>query len=251
MTTNNGPSDALTIEALVDVVGRESFEAACAEAMSVSNETINSDAPHDLSDRLWYDGDESLAERLAVAAELYLRMPCYANLMYWRYSEFDEPTQARMWDAYREYLGDSRDAVSGPVEYSLWVDYFEDVTTVERAWREVAGPQEPRRPRLERVVRASGPVPWSLKAALYEDLAREGAWDEPLLGGLYGSCIDIYGSLERLPALSLFRRLQVRSNDERPRILELALTDPALPQLGHERRTYVGEILRNAKSGSP
>jgi len=243
LTTNNGPSDVLTIEALVDVVGRESFQAACAEAMSAASGPMNADAPHDLSSRLWWDGDEPLRDRLAVAVELYRRMPCYANLMYWRYSDFDEPTQGRMWGAYRGFLGDSRDAVSGPVEYSLWVDYFEDVTTVERAWREVAGPQEPRRPRLERVVRASGPVPWMLKAPLYELLQREGGWDEPLLVGLHGSCIDIYGSLERSPALHLFRRLQVSSDDERHRILELALTDQALPTLGADRRMYMAERL--------
>ncbi len=174
-------------------------------------------------------------------------MPCYANLMYWRYSEFDEPTRARMWDAYREFLGDSRDAVSAPVEYSLWVDYFEDQTTVDRAWGEVAGPQEPRRPRLERVVRSSGPVPWPRKLPLYEALAGEGGWDEALLAGLYGSCIDIFGSLERLPALRLLRRLKVRGDDERRRILELALTDRALPTLGPDRRMYVAELVRKTQ----
>lgn len=195
--------DHLTVDSLVAIVGREAFDAACEQAMSVRNESIASEVPHDLADRLWFEGEESLDERLAVAIDLYWRMPCYANLMYWRCGDFDEPTRSRMWEAFREFLADPRDAVAEPASYRLWVDYFEDTTTVDRAWREVSGPQEPRRPRLVRVVAASGPVPWPLKESLYEQLAAEGGWDEPLVAGLYGSCIDVYGSLERKPAFAV------------------------------------------------
>lgn len=242
-------SDGLTIAALIDIVGEDTFDIACAEAMS-DGTSVRSSVPHDLSGRLWFEGDESVGERLEVAAELYRRMPCYANLMYWPYDTFDERTRARMWDVYQAFLEDPRDAVAHPIAYSLWVDFFEDPRTVDRAWREVAGPQEPRRPRLERVVSASGPVAWARKASLYEQLAAEGGWDEPLIAGLYGSCVDVYGSLDRLPALRILRRVRASTNHEVYRILEQALEDPGLPQTGVDRRAYVAELLKKDQSQS-
>jgi hypothetical protein len=237
-------SDHLTVDSLVAIVGLEEFDAACKQAMSVVNESIASEVPHDLADRLWFEGDESLNERLPVAVDLYWRMPCYANLMYWPYGDFDEPTRSRMWGAFRGFLADPRDAVAEPAAYRLWVDHFEDTTTVDRAWREVSGPQEPRRPRLARVVAASGPVPWTLKESLYEQLAAESGWDEPLLAGLYGSCIDIYGSLERKPALRILRRLEAPAESQAYTILTRALEDPRLPVTGGDRRSYVAELSK-------
>jgi hypothetical protein len=178
----------------------------------------------------------------SVGFELYWRMPCYANLMYWRYDEFDEPTRAQMWDAIREFLADARDAIGEPVVYRLWVDFFEDRTTVDRAWREVSGPQEPRRPSLARVIGASGPVPWALKESLYEQLAAEGGWDGTLLAGLYGSCIDGYGSLEREPALRILRRLKASDGNQVYEVLARALEDPRLPGRGVDRRSYLTDL---------
>jgi hypothetical protein len=128
------------------------------------------------------------------------------------------------------------------------VDYFEDPTTVDRAWREVSGPQEPRRPRLDRVIAASGPVPWPLKEPLYEQLALEGGWDEPLLAGLYGSCIDVYGSLERKPALRILRRLRTSAHNPVVPLLTRALERPDLPSGGGDRRSFVAELSKKAKT---
>lgn len=244
----SGRPEPLTIDALIEVVGREAFDAACRETSSSAGGPTAPDAPHELSDRLWYAGSESLADRLPVAIELYRRMPSYANLMYWRHRhrEFDHETQARMWAAYREFLGDPDVAVAQPVAYSLWVDYFEDESTVERAWSEVSGPEEPRRPRLERVIAASGPVPWVRKALLYESLAAEGGWEDALVAGIYGSCIDLYGSIERKAALRIIRRLPPATESKEYSILLQALADPDLPDTGAERRTYVAQLTQSA-----
>jgi hypothetical protein len=150
-----------------------------------------------------------------------------------------------MWVAYREFLGDPRDAVAEPIAYALWVDYFEDATTVDRPWTEVSDPKEPRRPRLGRVMGASGPVPWSLKESLYEQLAHEGGWDEPIVAALYGSCIDIFGSLERKPALRILRKLRVPDENPVYEILARALDDPRLPTNGGDRRTFVADLAKD------
>jgi hypothetical protein len=242
----SAPRDRLTIDSLEASVGTEAFEAACRETMAAPNESTASGVPHDLAGRLWFDGTEVFDERLTVAVELYWRMPCYANLMYWPYEDFDEATRARMWDAFREFLSDPRDAVAEPVAYRLWVDHFEDTRTVERAWREVSGPQEPRRPRLLRVLPASGPVPWTLKESLYAQLSKEGGWNDSLLAGLYGSCIDIDGSLEREPALRILRALGASDDDPTFAFLARALEDPRLPRKSIDRRAYFAKLSKNA-----
>jgi hypothetical protein len=235
-------SKQLTLDALIGIVGHAAFDDACREASGSTNESIASNVPHELSDRLWYAGSESLVDRLAIAVELYRRMPCYANLMYWRYRDFDERTRARMWAAYRELVGHPDAAVAEPIAYSLWVDYFEDASTMERAWSEVAGPQEPRRPRLERVLAASGPVAWRLKSPLYEALAQEGGWDDSIVAGLYGSCVDIYGSVEREAALRILRRLREPTDNDVFRVVTRALEDPDLPVMAADRRPYVAQL---------
>jgi hypothetical protein len=240
------PASSLTLRELIRIVGQTAFDAACNEAFSSADGSVQSDVPHQLSNRLWYEGPELLGDRIAVAAELYHQMPCYANLMYWPEREFDEDARTRMWAEYRRALSDPSDRIAEPVAYSLWVDYFEDVARVERAWTEVAGLDEPRRPRLQRVISGSGPVPWELKAPVYEFLAAEGGWEDALLDGLYGSVIDIYGSLEREPALRLLQRLR-NVRDTRTRgILAKALADPALPDRGADRRLYVIDLQRES-----
>jgi hypothetical protein len=230
----------LTIQTLVDVVGADAFDEACHRAMAATTyQDFASDVPHQLSDRLWWEGDESIRERLEVAIELYGLMPSYSNTMYWRKDAFSDADWDRMWEAYRGFLGDTRIAIADPIAYSLWVDYFEDTGTVERAWRGVAGSQEPRRPRLDRVLGASGPVPWNLKQPLYQSLANEGGWDASLIEGLYGCCIDVFGSLDRKAGLRLFRQLHRSGEHSRYAVLAEALPDPRLPSTGPERRTYL------------
>jgi hypothetical protein len=138
--------------------------------------------------------------------------------------------------------------VARPVEYSLWVDYFEDTSTVERAWAEVAAVHEPRRPRLDRVLAASGPVPWDLKAPVYEALAGEGGWDDAIVAGLYGSCNDLYGSIERNAALSILRQLRDPTKDDIYRVVARVLADPDLPTTGVDRRSYVAERLERLRT---
>jgi hypothetical protein len=230
----SGPAQKLTLDALIKIVGHAAFEDACRDASDSTNDSTAQDVPHELSDRLWYAGSESFTDRLAIGVELYRRMPCYANLMYWRYRA-----------AYRELVGHPDAAVAEPIAYSLWVDYFEDASTMERAWSEVSGPQEPRRPRLERVLAASGPVAWPLKSPLYRALAEEGGWDDPIVAGLYGSCVDIYGSIEREAALGILRRLREPTKDAMYRVLTHALEDPDLPERAPDRRSYVAHLERS------
>ncbi|HJP89897.1 MAG TPA: hypothetical protein VJ850_12750 [Candidatus Limnocylindrales bacterium] len=240
MATSEAAFPQLTLQALIDIVGVDEFERESAIAHAKQRgERASLMVPHELSDRLWWEGSESPARRLEVAIELYLRIPSYGCLMYWRDETFDPPTMGAMWEAFRSFLDDPREAVADAAEYRLWVDYFEDPNTVEAAWREMTRGGPVRGRRFERLMQSSGPVPWKLKARVYAELADAGGWDEWLLGGLYGSCIDVYGQLERVPAVRLLARLRGVEDDLRYRQLAKALADPRLPVDGAQRRGYV------------
>jgi hypothetical protein len=233
----------LALDALIEIVGRDRFESASEGAWTTGQGT---DVPHELSDRLWFEGNESLSVRLAVAFELYRRMPCYANLMYIPYKDLDSAQRESFWDEYRSLLGDERGPIADPVAYSLWVDYFEDRATVQESWREVAGPQEPRISRLRRVLAASGPVPWALKFPIYNRELADARLHEPIAEGLFGSCFDIYGDLERLGALQLLGRLRVSEDYTGVGPLRVALSDPKLPSSGAERRQRYADYKRRS-----
>jgi hypothetical protein len=231
------PLGPLTVDGLIASVDRETFDRERALARrSHVNDLLTLEIPHDLADRLWFEGPEANFERLQVAVELYRLLPSYSNLMYWPYDTFDDATQAAHWDAFRSFLADPNEAIGDFAAYRLWVDYFEDPATVERAWREVSDAQEPRRPRLERVVPGSGPVPWDLKERLYRDLVDEGGWHNEVFEALFTSCFDVYGQIDREPARELLARLRHVDVDPRFHTLGRALSDPQLPLAGHLRR---------------
>jgi hypothetical protein len=169
--------------------------------------------PHDLEELIWDDLDATWHERVALAFALYRQMLCYATLMYARhhYSEFDQPARARFWDEMRKLLGDADDRLADPIAYSLWCDYFEDGDPVEEAWHEVAmtGPTAERR--VQRVLDASGPVPFELKANLYERLLPESRWHPWIFRSLLNSAFGIYGQLDAKAARQLLGRLKLPS----------------------------------------
>ena len=141
----------------------------------------------------------SLAERLQMALRLYSEMPCYANtvVLHGFYREFDETQRRVLWDAYRTWLSAEDDRLADPVAHSLWVDFFEDETTVEEAWREATRQDvAPWERRVARVLQVAGPVPWALKAPLLDELAGGDArHHHAVFRALAGSAFDHLGDL--------------------------------------------------------
>ncbi|MEU9415775.1 hypothetical protein [Streptomyces sp. NPDC048272] len=131
-----------------------------------------------------------------------------------------------LWDGYRRRLEADRDAEA--VTYSLWVDWFEDRTTVATAFAEVLGNDVDRvvaegsaglLRRAGRVLAGSGPVPWSVKATVYEKVVQEPALHGSLFKGLLGGYHDVYGDLEPKAAQALLARLRLPATT--PHLAEL------------------------------
>ena len=137
-------------------------------------------------------------------------MPSYAVLMYGcrAYRRLGPLGRDAFWAAYRSLLAQEDDRLAAPVAYSLWVDYFEDSETVAEAWGGLTsadlGPRG-----LERLLHASGPVPWRLKAPLYESLLPDPAWHPAIFSGLVNSRFDTYGRIDVSAASRLLDRLQL------------------------------------------
>ncbi len=140
---------------------------------------------------------------------LYRQMPCYGHLMYGKhhYVEWGEAARASFWRECRELVGDEDDRLADPVTYSLWCDYFEDVSTVRDAWREMTRTDCLTDRGVERVLDAAGPVPYELKAPLYEQLVPDHRWHLTIFSSLLHSAFDVYGSLEEQAARLLLARL--------------------------------------------
>ncbi|HVF76759.1 MAG TPA: hypothetical protein VNA28_00555 [Solirubrobacteraceae bacterium] len=138
----------MLFEELVAQVGEERYSRACEIAWSTGAGTGRCSAqrswpgdlelvPHEFADAWWHD-DEPLLERLQMGLRLYRDMPCYASTMELKsfYEHFGTEEKLVLWEALRAVLDSDDDRLADPMTYALWVDFFEDVRTVEEAWHE-------------------------------------------------------------------------------------------------------------------
>ena len=167
-----------------------------------------------------------MRERLSFALALYRDMPSYANLMYVStfFPQFETDVRTVFWDAYRSLLGDADDRLANPVAYSLRVDYFEHPERAAEAWPEMTRSQASERS-LKRLVPASGPVPYELKAPLYQQLALDPQSHEILFRGLFASQFDLYGKIDVPDAAQLLDRLYLPSDTKGLSELKAGLAD--------------------------
>ena len=214
---------AKTYEQWVARIGAERYREACVWAWRTAAGTgrdskRSSEAwpcrlenvPHDLADA-WHEGG-STGERLRLALRFYDDMPCYANTMYLKhgYDEFGQAEKAAFWVAYRAALDAVDDRLADPVAYSLWVDFFEDQETVAEAWRETTRRDgAPFDRRLRRVLMNAGPVPWTFKDELFDQLCDDQEWHLSIYGALIGSAFDVYGQLDAASAHAWLTRISV------------------------------------------
>lgn len=182
------------------------------------------DVPHELADTLWYEGDASGADRLAAAQALYRAMPCYANLMYVKHAfdEFGREERASLWAEYRALLAQPDDRLADPVMYSLWVDFYEDRSTVKEAWEETSRLEPHEERRLQRVLEMSGPVPFKLKTRVYEQIVDDPRWHAHIFRSLLASASDVYGDIKQRGARRWLDRLVL--SPETPGLAEFRAT---------------------------
>ncbi len=174
----------------------------------------------------------------------------------WRMRQtHDASLVTAFWDSYRHHLESTQPPEA--VRYSLWVDWFEDPSTVKTAFAEVLGndverlrgtgrlaelTDGPLFRRAERVLQDSGPVPWTVKYRLYVDLATLETLHPALFCGILASYHDVHGDLDPIAALDLLRRLRLPADTTHRSRLESALATGAV---SHHRSPYVWNEARS------
>jgi hypothetical protein len=210
----------VTYIGLVEKVGHERYEAARAWAWRTAAGTGGrrhsepwpddlDSVSHELAE-LWDDEASPLGTRLDLALRLYAEMPCYGNLMCLKhhYPELDPEATRTLWNAFRAALGNEDARIADPIAYTLWCDYFEDPAIVGRAWVEVTRRDiQPSTLRLQRALEIAGPVPWSAKQMLFDQLIDDVAWHRFIHSALVGSAFDYFGQLDAAAAQSYLARL--------------------------------------------
>jgi hypothetical protein len=206
---------------LVAQIGAERYRAACRQAWRSAAGTGRCGGarswpgdvafvPHEFADMWW--GDAAPAQCLETALRLYREMPCYANTIELKraYERFGDDEKQTLWNALRELLASDDDRLADPLGYALWVDFFEDHSTVEEAWRETTRRDvDPWQRRITRVLDVAGPVPWPLKEDVFVALVADERFHPAILRALAGSAFDVCGQLDAAAAAGWLRRLRV------------------------------------------
>ena len=104
-------------------------------------------------------------------------------------------------------LASEHDALADPISYVMWCDLFESAR-VEEAWRALITSEIDER-LFERVLIASGPVPFPLKAELYTRLIGQQRWHYFIFRSLLHSAYDYFGNVEPTQALAVLERLKL------------------------------------------
>ena len=205
-------------------VGADAYREACELATQVARRPnygrdrgqggLGPDLPHDITD-LICGTDSTWREKLSLFFEIYDDMPSYGHLMYAKnhYHDFSGTERQIWWQMVRERLASEDPALTQPLAYSLWCDFFEDPDTVAEAWAEVSDETVP-----ERVLRialgSSGPVPYPLKRRVYNRLLSDPHWHGSILDSLFWSAFDVYGKIEPRDACELLTKLVVGPDTE-------------------------------------
>lgn len=197
----------MTKDDIIDLVGREAYDDASAILRRVQRGP-DPMLPHDVSPAIW-DAPLPGVEKVALFFEVYDDLPGYAMLMYatGEHPGLDAAARDAWWRACLARIGGGDDVLREPILYSMWCDFFEDPVLVGEAWSRLTSPGDRRV--TAAVLPASGPVPWALKAPVYEQAAAHPFFHAALFQGLLGSAVDVFGSIEVEPARRLLARLDV------------------------------------------
>ncbi|MBL7732572.1 MAG: hypothetical protein JNM88_15455 [Chitinophagaceae bacterium] len=171
----------------------------------------------DLSDKVW-DTEKTTTQKITQTFELYELFPSYYHFLkplYYgiRDKEITAPEEKEtIWKRLMHYLA-GENYHADPVGYILWVDFFEDESTVRESWQGLlnhpCGKQS-----LTRLLESSGPVPYDLKEQLYNSLIGDKTTHPHIFNSLLFSSIDLYGKTDKEKANRLLARLKVDTTSE-------------------------------------
>nr|GFC53870.1 hypothetical protein [Tanacetum cinerariifolium] len=160
----------------------------------------------DISDDVWYSAIE-ITHKILLGFQLYDIFPSYWHFLVPFYrgirdKEISLPEHKEIiWKQFMQYLA-SESCYADPVGYVLWVEFFEDVTTVRETWQGLVNNCFTKRLLLT-LLEFAGPVPFDLKEIYYKELVSDKASHGCILNSLLYSACDVYGQIDKNKARSI------------------------------------------------
>lgn len=246
---------------IIATIGAELYKEACEAARKAAPNTgsernpaamFNSDVPGEIEELIWgsfsqwYREPEARQqdrEKLELTFQVYADMPCYSLVsgIALRYEYFSAEARATFWSRMRAFLSQEDETLSAPIEYALWCDYLESRDRREEAWTALA--QDISNTRLiQRLLIASGPVPFRLKESLYKRLIGKQQWHNAIFRSLLSSRFDYFGRINVPRARSILQQLRLPEQTEHLALLRATLeTDKDVPEeLQYEAKAQNG-----------
>jgi hypothetical protein len=232
----------MTVEKLITDVGRERFQELAQRAWATAAGTGRSphnwdedeelaQADYDIVSDLYevvFESDIPDMDKIRLLFQLYCKAPKYswlAGLSMFYLSKLDPQGRKELWSQTRCLLASSDERLSDPLVYWLWCGPFENPKVVKEAWTALTIPCPPDSA-LERLLGASGPVPYLLKRALYEDLLPRKCLHYFIYRSLLHSAFDFYGKLDYDDAQRILARLKLPEDTEHLGKLAERLSSP-------------------------
>jgi hypothetical protein len=177
----------------------------------------------DISDDIWYSA-MVIDYKISLGFQLYEIFPSYGHFLVPFYrgirdKEIFLPEHKEIiWKQFMHYLA-SEPCYADPVSYVLWVEFFEDVTTVKETWQGLVS-KCPNKKLLLTLLEFAGPVPFDLKEIHYEELISDRDNHEYILKSLLHSAYDVYGKLDKNKAQSIINKLEIDRESENYKLLK-------------------------------
>ena len=181
---------------------------------------------YELKDFIW-QGDFDIDDKFTTAIELYELFPCYmlSCEFYNYYRDFgrgmSKTVLSKLWLEFSRFMNMSQ-AYKHPINYVLWVDFFEDRNTQASSWIGMFKACA-KNNNLHELAAISGPVEWEFKKHLYYKLIDNKNFHCYILDGLVASIEDVYGDIDKQEAKEIFLKLPKIEDNEHYDFLEKEL----------------------------
>ncbi len=177
----------------------------------------------DISDEIWYSEIE-IADKISLGFQLYERFPSYYHFLVPFYHgvrnrEIILPEHKEtIWKHFIRYLA-LEDCYADPVSYVLWVEFFEDATTVRDTWQGLLKNCHNEKIFIT-ILEIAGPVPFDLKEERYNLLIADKTNHEAIFNSLFCSAFEYYGNIDEDKASVILNRLDMDRRTDKYKLLE-------------------------------
>ena len=167
---------------------------------------------NDISEALW-SSNLSLNQKIRIDFELYEYFPSYHHFLVPFYDAIREKTlndqsdKKFIWQKFINYLG-SENYYADPVGYVLWVEFFEDQSTVAEAWHGLIA-NNTNMASILRLLKHSGPVPFELKESVYDSLISDTSNHQAIFESLLYSAFDAFGQIDNQKTRVILGKLSI------------------------------------------